>query len=159
VGDLVDTARPGEEVEVTGIFVHSQMTGTKDKSGFPVFRTVIEANGVQKKSSSENSGLSDADVALVKELAQDPQIGERIIRAVAPSIYGHRHAKTALALALFGGQPKGGGAESTHRVRGDINVLLLGGAVSTLSLARDDLVLITERFGCQVTRALPNRRY
>ena len=38
--------------------------------------------------------------------------------------------KTALALALFGGQAKGGGVGSTHRVRGDINVLLLGECVS-----------------------------
>jgi DNA replication licensing factor MCM2 len=45
---------------------------------------------------------------------------------MAPSIYGHRHVKTALALSLFGGCAKEGGGGGTHRVRGDINVLLLG---------------------------------
>jgi DNA replication licensing factor MCM2 len=34
--------------------------------------------------------------------------------------------KTAIALALFGGCAKDGGATGMHRVRGDINVLLLG---------------------------------
>lgn len=53
------------------------------------------------------------------------KIGERIIRSIAPSIYGHRHVKTGIALALFGGCHKDGGS-GMHRVRGDINVLLLG---------------------------------
>jgi len=34
--------------------------------------------------------------------------------------------KTAVALSLFGGCPKDGGGEGMHRVRGDINILLLG---------------------------------
>lgn len=51
------------------------------------------------------------------------QIGERIIRSIAPSIYGHRHVKTGVALSLFGGCHK---EEKSHRVRGDINILLLG---------------------------------
>ncbi len=54
------------------------------------------------------------------------QILERIIRSVAPSIYGHRHVKTALALSLFGGCAQECGMMGTHKVRGDINVLLLG---------------------------------
>ncbi len=51
---------------------------------------------------------------------------DRIIKSIAPSIYGHRHVKTAVALSLFGGVAKDGGSKGTHRVRGDINVLLLG---------------------------------
>src|SRR6218665_3266249 len=43
---------------------------------------------------------------------------------MAPSIYGHPNVKRALALALFGGEPKNPGDK--HRVRGDINVLLCG---------------------------------
>ena len=43
-------------------------------------------------------------------------------------IHSHTHlqAKTALALALFGGCAKDGGSNTVHRVRGDINVLMLG---------------------------------
>ncbi len=57
------------------------------------------------------------------------QIGERIIRTIAPSIYGHRHVKTAVALSLFGGCHKEVGG---HRVRGDINILLLGAGTNLL---------------------------
>lgn len=46
------------------------------------------------------------------------------MKSIAPSIYGHEDIKTALALAMFGGQEKN--VEGKHRLRGDINVLLLG---------------------------------
>ena len=50
--------------------------------------------------------------------------GERISKSIAPSIYGHMNIKTGIALALFGGQEKH--PSGTHRLRGDINMLLLG---------------------------------
>lgn len=53
---------------------------------------------------------------------------------MAPSIYGHRHTKTAIALSLFGGCAKQGGSEGTHRVRGDINILMLGKMCDALSV-------------------------
>jgi hypothetical protein len=50
--------------------------------------------------------------------------GSRVMRSIAPSIYGHENIKMALALALFGGVDKQ--PTDSHRLRGDINVLLLG---------------------------------
>lgn len=47
-----------------------------------------------------------------------------IYTSVAPSIYGHHHVKMAIALAMFGGESKD--IQGKHRIRGDINVLLLG---------------------------------
>ena len=48
----------------------------------------------------------------------------QIFASVAPSIYGHEDIKRAIALTLFGGEPKDPGGK--HRVRGDINVLMCG---------------------------------
>lgn len=126
-GDATDIARPGEEIEVTGIFLHSQIGLSRDRGGhgFPVYGTIIEANCIHKRE-GYSAGLTPEDMEKLKRLGEDPQICERIIRSIAPSIYGHRHVKTALALALFGGCQKEGGEGRTHRVRGDINVLLLG---------------------------------
>ena len=53
--------------------------------------------------------LTDDDVATIVKLSKDPQIGERIIKSMAPSIYGHEYIKRGLALALFGGEPKNPG--------------------------------------------------
>ena len=128
VGDLIDIARPGEEVDITAVYVHNLVGSRthKDKSGFPVFSTILEANCVHRKSGNLNSGLTEADKRMVLELATDPQIAERIFRSIAPSIYGHSHIKQAVALALFGGVAKQAGSNGTHRIRGDINILLVG---------------------------------
>jgi len=48
----------------------------------------------------------------------------KIIKSIAPSIYGHSNIKTAIALALFGGESKN--IQNKHKIRGDINILLLG---------------------------------
>ena len=46
------------------------------------------------------------------------------MNSIAPSIFGHDDVKAVLALSLFGGQPKD--VQGKHRIRGDINVLLVG---------------------------------
>ena len=123
--DLIDIARPGEEIEVTGIYTHNFDASLNVKNGFPVFSTVVEANHVSKKADLFAAyKLSDDDKRDIRRLSRDPRVGERIIRSMAPSIYGHDNIKTAIALAMFGGQEKNPSGE--HRLRGDINVLLMG---------------------------------
>lgn len=123
--DLIDSARPGEEVEVTGVYEHSFDSSLTLKSGFPVFGTFINANNISKREdASSSSNLSENDLRQILELARDPRIGERITQSIAPSIYGHGFCKMALAMSLFGGVPKN--VNDKHRIRGDINVLLLG---------------------------------
>ncbi|CAM9685560.1 unnamed protein product [Ectocarpus sp. 4 AP-2014] len=125
LADLIDRARPGEEIEVTGIYTHSYDLNLSKKSGFPVFGTLIEANYIQKRQDQFSvHRLTDDDRREILALARDPQIGRRIISSIAPSIYGCQHVKTAIALSLFGGCAKDVNAK--HRIRGDINVLLLG---------------------------------
>lgn len=130
--DLIDYARPGEEVEVTGVYRNNFSYHLNSKNGFPVFSTMIEANWiVPVGSSSTSSGsrggssrLTEEDERECRKLSEDPMIGQRIVSSIAPSIYGHRNIKLAIALALFGGQGKN--AQGKHPIRGDINCLLLG---------------------------------
>ncbi|PNW80981.1 hypothetical protein CHLRE_07g338000v5 [Chlamydomonas reinhardtii] len=123
--DLIDCARPGEEVEVTGVYMYGYDASLNVKNSFPVFSTHIEANFVSKREDIYSvHALTDDDKARVIELSRDPRIGERIIKSMAPSIYGHENIKTALALCLMGGVEKS--PSPAYRLRGDINVLLLG---------------------------------
>ncbi|KAJ3265850.1 MCM DNA helicase complex subunit [Chytriomyces hyalinus] len=123
--DLVDKVRPGEEIEVTGIYRNSFDISLNAKQGFPVFATVIEANHISKKEDIFASfKLTEDDHKKIRELARDERIVQRIIKSMAPSIYGHDDIKTAIALAMFGGVAKN--PQGKHRLRGDINVLLLG---------------------------------
>ncbi|GAB2225414.1 hypothetical protein Droror1_Dr00006206 [Drosera rotundifolia] len=125
LNDLIDCARPGEEIEVTGVYTNNFDLSLNTKNGFPVFATVVEANYVAKKQDLFSAyKLTQEDKEEIEKLAKDPRIGERIIKSIAPSIYGHEDIKTAIALAMFGGQEKNVGGK--HRLRGDINVLLLG---------------------------------
>ena len=117
--------QPGDEIEVTGIYRNNFDKSLNSKHGFPVFSTVLEANYIEKKADKlSQDELSDDDIKAIRQLADDENVGAKIIRSIAPSIYGHEDIKAALALAMFGGEAKNPGGK--HRVRGDINVLLLG---------------------------------
>ena len=123
--DLVDSARPGEEIEVTGVYVSTVDAGLNAQNGFPVFATLIEANFVQKREDLLSSlRVTDADKRRLRQMAAEPRVVDRIVGSVAPSIHGHARVKTAVCLAMFGGREKN--VEGKHHVRGDINVLLLG---------------------------------
>lgn len=105
--DLIDQARPGDEIEVTGIYTNNFDAVLNMKNGFPVFSTSLEANSINKRDDKFNaSKLSDKDREEILRLAADENIGRRIIKSIAPSIYGHRNVKTALALSMFSGVGK-----------------------------------------------------
>uniref|UniRef100_A0A3B4BBU2 DNA replication licensing factor MCM2 n=1 Tax=Periophthalmus magnuspinnatus TaxID=409849 RepID=A0A3B4BBU2_9GOBI len=125
LADLVDSCKPGDEIELTGIY-HNNYDGSLNvANGFPVFATVILANHITRRDEGVAvAELTDEDVKAIVALSKDERIGERIFASMGPSIYGHEDIKRALALSLFGGEPKNPGGK--HKVRGDINVLLCG---------------------------------
>lgn len=61
---------------------------------------------------------------MIRNLSREPKIANKIFNSIAPSIYGHDFIKKGLCLAMFGGEPKDVGGK--HKIRGDINMLLLG---------------------------------
>lgn len=121
--DLVDSARPGDRVKVTGILEIKQDSQIKrgTKAVFDIYMKVNSIEVSQKV--LDEVTISEEDEKRIKELAKDPWIRERIIASIAPSIYGHWEIKEALALALFGGVPKN---QPDSRIRGDIHVLIIG---------------------------------
>ena len=74
LNDLVDTARPGDEVEITGIFKNRYDVRNNMKYGFPVFQTLIEANNVIKFGDEQVVELTDEDKKKIKEYSRKPNI-------------------------------------------------------------------------------------
>jgi DNA replication licensing factor MCM2 len=86
---------------------------------------MIEANYVQRRADAAVSrDVTAEDREEIDRVKNSPDVIKRIIKSIAPSIYGNRHVKMAVALAMFGGREKN--INQKHRIRGDINVLVLG---------------------------------
>ena len=122
--DLVDQARPGDEVEIHGIYINRYDYFANIKHGFPVFQTIVEVNNLKRQGDEDVIELTDEEKAEIRKAARQNNVAQRLINSIAPSIFGHEFIKKGLSLAMFGGQPKD--VEKKHRIRGDINMLLLG---------------------------------
>jgi DNA replication licensing factor MCM2 len=113
--DLVDIARPGEEIDITGIYLHGYDSGLNAQTGFPVFATYLEANNVKRRADDFSlANITEEVHEQIQMLGRDKRAGQRIMNSIAPSIFGHEHIKAAIAMALFGGQEKQVGS---HRLR------------------------------------------
>ncbi|XP_066256670.1 DNA replication licensing factor Mcm2 [Euwallacea similis] len=125
LADLCDRCKPGDEVDITGIYTNSYDGSLNVDNGFPVFSTVIFANHLVVKDCKQIvQSLTDDDISAIIKMSKDHRIADRIIASIAPSIFGHDFIKRALALSLFGGESKNPGQK--HKIRGDINVLICG---------------------------------
>ncbi|XP_060524669.1 DNA replication licensing factor Mcm2 [Cylas formicarius] len=125
LADLCDRCKPGDEVDITGIYTNTYDGSLNVDNGFPVFSTVIFANHLVVKDCKQIvQSLTDDDISAIIKMSKDHRIADRIIASIAPSIYGHDYIKRGLALSLFGGEPKNPGQK--HKIRGDINVLICG---------------------------------
>ncbi len=119
-GDIVDTVRPGDRVSVVGIV---KLIGSSERS--PLYELYIEANSIRvSERVLEEVSITREDEEVIRELARDPWVKERIVASIAPSIYGYWDLKEAIALLLFGGVPKI--LPDGTRIRGDIHVLFIG---------------------------------
>jgi DNA replication licensing factor MCM2 len=66
----VDSARPGDEVEITGIYINRFDYFSNIKHGFPVFQTIIEANNVRRFGDDEIVELTDEDKQAIRDLSK-----------------------------------------------------------------------------------------
>ena len=124
VDDLVDTARPGDRVSIAGIIRAYQET-TSRGSRLRTFDMYIEGNHVDVSGrEAEIVQITPVEESQIKDLVKDPWIYRKIIRSIAPSIYGYDDIKEAITLLLFGGLHKV--MPDGVSIRGDANVLLIG---------------------------------
>jgi DNA replication licensing factor MCM3 len=123
--DLVDRVKPGDRVQVVGVYRALSSAGQGQRSTSGVFPTVVLVNDVRVLG-RDSHGLvfTPNDVRMIRSLGKRSDILDVLGRSVCPSIHGHEVIKRALALQLLGGCEKNL-ANGTH-LRGDINILMVG---------------------------------
>ncbi|CAH8526325.1 unnamed protein product [Heterobilharzia americana] len=120
--DLVDAVQPGDRVQIVGYY--RCLPGKKNGFTTASFRTVIIANNVQSLSKETGPNFSEKDISMMRLISKRNDVVNLLSRSIAPSIYGHEHIKQAILLLLLGGVERQ--LSNGSRIRGDINLLLMG---------------------------------
>ena len=142
---LVDAAIPGNRVTITGIMAvmthQNKGADTKVALRTPYLQVLGLKHGFEQRSSEGDSltTFSEEEAEAFVELSRDPTIFERVCKSIAPAIFGSADVKKAIACLLFGGARKE--LLDGARLRGDINVLLLGDP----SVAKSQFLKFVER--------------
>lgn len=124
-GSNVRKCGPGDIVNCTGTFmtkVAARKFGIRDSL---LQETYIEAMDIEKTKHSYNDiKLSDEDIEQLKSDSRRKDFMKKLIKSLAPEIYGMEEVKKALLILLAGGStvhlPDG------MKIRGDLNMALVG---------------------------------
>ncbi|MEX0639393.1 MAG: minichromosome maintenance protein MCM [Nitrosopumilaceae archaeon] len=130
--DLVDNARPGDRIILTGIVRIEQeyFVGARSTSG--LYRLRIDGNNIEflggrgPKTSrkTEREEVSPEEEKIIKSLSENPDIYNRLVDSFAPHIQGHTLIKEAILLLIAGSTQRL--LQDGTKIRGDINIFLVG---------------------------------
>ncbi|MFC7235305.1 minichromosome maintenance protein MCM [Halosegnis marinus] len=121
--DVTGKVTAGDHVTVTGILRLEQQGNQQEKS--PIFDFYMEGMAVTIEDEQfEEMDITEEDKKRIVELSSDPEIYDKMIGSMAPSIYGYPDEKLAIILQLFSGVAKS--LPDGSRIRGDLHMLLIG---------------------------------
>jgi DNA replication licensing factor MCM4 len=126
---LVDFVRPGDRVEVCGIFKANPIRVNQGQRRLKsLFRTYLDVVHIKKSGNNNAESHSEENKAVALNILQQHRedIYEILSNSIAPNIWKLKDVKKGLLLQLFGGVGKSLKNSSFTRFRGDINVLLAG---------------------------------
>jgi replicative DNA helicase Mcm len=131
--DLVDYARPGDRIILTGIvrIEQERVFGVK-QSESALYRLRMDGNniefiggrGIKGSRRTEREEISPDEQKIIRTLSKNPDIYNRLIASFAPHIRGHELFKEAILLLIVGSTQRA--LSDGSKVRGDINVFLVG---------------------------------
>jgi len=147
--DLVDVCKPGDRVEITGVFRCNQVRiNPRQRTVKNIFKTYVDAVHIQKVDKrrmgidvstieddlaqqtaggvEETRKVSEEEEAKIKEVGARPDVYDLLSRSLAPSIYELDDVKKGILLQLFGGTNKSFEKGGSPKYRGDVNILLCG---------------------------------
>jgi DNA replication licensing factor MCM4 len=146
--ELVDVAKPGDRIAVTGIFRSVPVrVNPRRRTIKSLFKTYLDVTHIaktdakrlgidtstldtelreQQAETDQTRRISDEERAKILEISTRSDVYDLLARSIAPSIWEMEDVKKGILLQLFGGTNKvflkGGGP----RYRGDVNILLCG---------------------------------
>ena len=121
-GDLVDKVKPGDRIQVNGVFKTISTMSTNTSGGV---KTVLIGTNVQELNNDiQQNEFTGDDLKRIRELAKQKNVFDVLANSIAPGIYGHQDIKRALVLQLLGGNETN--LEDGTHLRGDINILMIG---------------------------------
>jgi len=120
--DIAGRISPGDRLIINGV-LKSHQKGTQTKSA--LFDLTLDVNSVEyEEHEYEEIVITPEDEMKIREFAKSPEILDKIVGSISPTIYGYLQEKEALALQLFGGVTKMMD-DGTH-IRGDIHIAMIG---------------------------------
>ena len=125
---LANRVVPGTRCTVMGIFTIYQSKGSGPKNAAAALRNpYLRSVGISSDVDQTLKGhaiFSEEEEQEFLELSRRPDLYDALARSIAPSIYGNLDIKKAIVCLLMGGSKKL--LPDGMRLRGDINVLMLG---------------------------------
>ncbi|MCY4491981.1 MAG: minichromosome maintenance protein MCM [Thaumarchaeota archaeon] len=131
--DLVDNARPGDRIILTGMVrVEQESIAGVSRGHSGLYRLRIEGNnieylggrGTKTSRKTEREEISPEEEKAIKTLSTNPDVYDRLVDSFAPHIQGQTLIKEAILLLVVGSTQRVLGDGS--KIRGDINVFLVG---------------------------------
>jgi DNA replication licensing factor MCM3 len=121
--DLVDKCKPGDRVQIVGIY--RALANSQGSVTSSVFKNVIVATNLSVIGVEVSRlQIQPEDITNVRSISKRDDVADLLARSLAPSIYGHDTIKKALLLQMLGGTEKV--LENGTHLRGDVNVLMIG---------------------------------
>lgn len=128
---LVDSVKPGTRITCIGIYTSYEARGSnREQDGISdsgIRIPYIRVLGIHQENRASDFLLgkfAPADVEEMIKISRTPKVYETISKSMCPAIFGSDDIKRAIGCMLFGGSRKF--LPDGMRLRGDINVLLLG---------------------------------
>ncbi|GAO49219.1 hypothetical protein G7K_3376-t1 [Saitoella complicata NRRL Y-17804] len=124
---LTNKVVPGTRCTITGIYSIYQNKQVKGAGAVAIRNPYVRVVGLQVERDGNAKGMnifSDEEEEEFLQLSRNPNLYEMFANSIGPSIYGNEDIKKAIACLLFGGSKKI--LPDGMKLRGDINVLLLG---------------------------------
>lgn len=121
---MEEKTTPGSRIKIIGVL--KEVPVPLATGGLSTrFELAVETNNIiPLEETYEEVNITEEDEKQILELAEDPEVFEKLAKSITPSVWGYTEIKKSLVLQLFGGVQK------VHldgqKSRGDIHILLIG---------------------------------